>query len=101
MLPKVYVYKCPDCGHQFEALVDYDSREHTACIQCGSVANRTWSGWTMNVSTRNSASMPAATASGRFDSLKEKQKLIKEKSEARVSGDRETEKKISKEMKKL
>ena len=96
-----YVYECKDCGFRFTAIVNYDDRETQPCEECGSAAERTWSGWTMNVSTRNSASMPAVTSKGRFSNLRNKQELVKEKSKARENGDRDSEKRLSKEIKKL
>jgi hypothetical protein len=45
--------------------------------------------------------MPAVTSKGRFSNLRNKQELVKEKSKARENGDRDSEKRISKEIKKL
>lgn len=101
MLPKNYVYYCNSCDDRFEKVVDYEGRESTDCPECGATCQRTWSGWSPNMSTRNSASMPDNVGKGRFDSLRTKQQLVKEKADARVRGDRATEKLIDREVKKI
>jgi hypothetical protein len=45
--------------------------------------------------------MPAAVGGGRFDKLREQQALKKEIAHSRETGDRATEKKANREMKKL
>ena len=98
----VYMYKCESCDELFDALVQYEVRDETQdCIECGADAPRTWEQCFPQVSTeKTSQSIPAAAARGRFDGLRRRQELKKEKAAARVSGDRTTEKKIDKEMKK-
>ena len=96
-----YVYKCDTCKDTFEAIVNFDERETTPCPICETVCVRAWTGWSPNMSTRNSASMPSAVGKGRFDKLREQQSLKKEKAHARETGDATTEKKINREVKKL
>jgi hypothetical protein len=99
------MYKCSDekCGHLFDELVQYEYRDEVQdCPECQSDAPRTWEQCFPQVSTeKTSESIPGVAARGRFDKLREKQSLKKEKAAARQSGDRATEKKINKEMKKL
>lgn len=94
---KLYNYMCEDCGEPREVSVEFEQRdEPQECPVCGKQdCPRTWAGVTMNVSTSKlSQTMPEAAAKGRFDDLRRKQTLRKEKSKARQSGDRQAEKEI-------
>jgi putative FmdB family regulatory protein len=97
-----YNYKCSDCGI-FDSIVSYSSRETPQeCPACGLDSPRTWEGVTINVSTEKlSQTMPEAVAKGRFNKLREQQAMNKEIAYARESGDRESEKKLKREKKKL
>ena len=99
--PKSYVYRCDTCDDSFTAVVDYEDRESTDCPVCEATCQRTWSGWSPVMNTRQSASMVTEVGKGRFDKLREQQVLTKEKGHARATGDRATEKLIDKERKKL
>jgi len=101
---RVYVYKCEDCDDTFDVLVEFEQRDEPQdCTICGKQdCERTWHGWTPNVSTTKlSQSIPDAVGKGRFDTLRRKQELRKEKAASRENRDRVTERKIDKEMKKL
>ena len=101
MKPKTYVYYCDSCDERFNKLVDFDARESTDCPVCEATCQRTWSGWSPVMNTRQSATMTAETGKGRFNKLREQQMLKKEKAHAREHGDRTTEKLIDQERKKL
>lgn len=101
MLPKTYVYYCNACDKRFNKTVDFDTRESTDCPDCEAICQRSWSGWSPVMSTRQSASIPDNVGKGRFDGLREKQMLVKEKAAARERGDRATEKLIDRESKKI
>ena len=91
--------RCADCNHEFEELLERDKRDDTyPCPECGKLeAKRTWG--VPHVSTaKTSASMPDAVGKGRFDGIRTAQALRRAKQEARVSGDRESEKKIATEI---
>ena len=101
MLPKVYVYRCDTCDANFDKLVDFDDRESTDCPVCEATCQRTWSGWSPVMNTRQSATMVPEVGKGRFGKLREQQALNKEKATARERNDRATEKLIDREKKKL
>lgn len=101
MLPKTYVYRCDTCDTNFDKTVDFEERESTDCPTCEATCQRTWSGWSPVMNTRQSATMVAEVGKGRFDKLREQQVLTKEKAHARETGDRTTEKLIDRERKKL
>ena len=94
--------RCAVCKHTYSDLLDRDKRDDVySCPECGQEeARRTWS--VPNVSTEKlSKSIPDSVAKGRFDGLRAKQELRKEKANARSNGDRVSEDKISKELRKL
>lgn len=101
MLPKTYVYYCNTCDVRFNATVDYDTRESTDCPVCEATCQRTWSGWSPTMNTRQSASIPDNVGGGRFQGIREQRMLAKEKAAARERGDRATEKLIDRERKKI
>lgn len=91
---------CGACEHTYFDTLERDKRDETyACPECGEVeAKRTWS--VPHVSTEKlSETIPDTVAKGRFAHHALKMQLKKAKSKARSSGDRESEKKINKEIK--
>ncbi len=93
---------CSSCGHSAGELLDRDKRNDTyECPDCHEMEyRRTWS--VPQVRTeKTSKTIPEVVAKGRFDDLRRKQELKKEKAGARASGDAVSEKKINKEIKKL
>ena len=93
--------KC-QCGHTFEDLVKRSERDEAhLCPECGKEsAYRCMS--VPNVSTdKLSTAIPDVVARGRFNHIREEQALKKMKSDARVSRDRATEKKLDAEIKKV
>jgi hypothetical protein len=93
---------CGECGHSGTELLDRDKRDEASqCPACESLAyHRTWA--VPHVSTeKTSASIPDVVGAGRFDRERTKQTLKKEKARARSSGDKVSEQKINKEMRKL
>lgn len=101
MRPKTYVYYCDTCDVRFDKLVEFDARESTECPTCNATCQRSWSGWSPTMNTRQSATMVAEVGKGRFKTLREQQALNKEKAAARERNDRATEKLIDREKKKL
>jgi hypothetical protein len=97
---KTFDYQCAACGETEIHLVEEEDRNNNqSCLACGGPSIRMW---TSNFSTEKvSSTMPAAAAKGRFDHLRRRQELKKCKSDARVSGDRQSEKQIDAEIKKL
>lgn len=99
---KRYSYKCTSCGESEDYLVEYEKRnEEKECSLCEQPSKYSWAGGTLNVSTRNSATMPAEAGKGRFTKLREQQVLKKEIAETRATGNRKQELKAKEEMKKL
>ena len=99
-LKKTFDYQCAECEVVSIHLVEWEYREQSqACPECGGPSCRLW---TSNFSTEKlSKSIPAEAAKGRFDHHRRKQALKKEKAESRRTGDRESEKKINTEIKKV
>lgn len=94
-------FKC-HCGHYFSEITKRSKRDEAhLCPECETVsAYRCLS--IPNVSTEKlSTAIPDVVAKGRFDHIREEQTLKKIKSDARVAGDRATEKKVSREIKKV
>ena len=95
--PKTFDYSCDDCGEVEIILVAWEARDDPPNCSCGGKRTRLW---TATFSTEKiSKSLPAEAAKGRFDGLRRKQELKKEKAATRVSGDRVSEKKIDAELK--
>lgn len=96
-LPKTYDYQCADCDKVEIHLVEWEDRNNPQeCTECGGPGSRLWSA---TFSTEKlSKSIPAEAAKGRFDYMRRRQELKKEKSASRISGDRKAEKEIDKEM---
>jgi len=95
-------FLCAECDHTWTDLIDRKDRdEFQYCKECGwFAAKRTFS--VPNVSTsKTSQSIPEVASRGRFDHFREQQTLKKAKSEARRTGDRDTEKKVDAELKKV
>jgi hypothetical protein len=93
---------CGACDHQYPDTIKRSERDDTyKCPECGEAASkRTWS--IPNVSTEKlSRSLPDVVGTGRFDRLKQKQALTKERAAARETGDRVSEKKLTKEIRKV
>ncbi len=97
--PKTFDYQCGECEEVAIHLVVWEDRDNNqACPECGGASVRLWSS---TFSTEKcSKSIPGEAARGRFDHLRRKQSLAKEKAACRISGDRVSEKKIDKEIRK-
>ena len=94
--------RCDACNHTYFDLLERSNRDDTyACPECRTLAaKRTWS--TPHVSTEKlSQTLPDVVGTGRFDSLKQQQALKKERAHSREVGDRTSERKIDKELKKV
>ena len=95
--PKTFDFQCDDCGEVEIILVEWKARDAPPKCICGGKRTRLW---TSTFSTEKiSKSLPAEVAKGRFDGLRRKQELKKEKAKTRQSGDRVSEKKIEAEIK--
>lgn len=104
MASRVYPYWCPECDEPNDIVVEYELRDELQeCPTCGCPdSERTWATMKVSVSTEKlSQSIPDVVAKGRFDKHRVQQELKKAKAHARETGDRETEKKIDAERKKL
>ncbi len=93
--------RCSDesCAVTYDDLIDKTQRDEAhECRSCGQItAYRTMT--VPNISTSKlSATIPDVVASGRFDRIRDQSMLKKEKARARERGDRETEKKVNKEL---
>lgn len=96
--PKTFDYECEDCKDVQILLVVWENRDSPPNCECGGTRTRLWSS---NFSTEKlSQSIPEEAAKGRFDHLRRKQMLAKEKAATRANGDRESEKKIDVEIRK-
>lgn len=92
----MYNFKCEEHGI-FSEVLSYDCRdEPQECPKCSLSSPRTWEGHTVG---QTKASFLDGT--GRFDDIRESNRLKKEKMKARSKGDVKESDRINKEMKKV